>query len=119
MAADRDTRATILRVDRALPQLVSMVRSEHGVVATKACEVLWQLAEEPGAAAAMADAAVGSAARKVLAAGDRRSRVATPCQTLTMSRWLPFDRRIQHLSTHQERRHETKLCRTSQLGFQH
>ena len=77
MAADRDTRATILRVDRALPQLVSMVRSEHGVVATKACEVLWQLAEEPGAAAAMADAAVGSAARKVLAAGDRRSRVAS------------------------------------------
>ena len=76
MAADRETRATILRVDRALPQLVNMVRSENVVVSTKACEVLWQLAEEAGAAAAMVDAAVGSAVRKLLAASDRGMCIA-------------------------------------------
>jgi hypothetical protein len=77
MAQDSEVRATILRVERALPQIVNMMRSENVIVSTKACEVLWLLAEERGAAAEMQNAAVMGAIHKLLDVSDRRVQVAS------------------------------------------
>jgi hypothetical protein len=58
-------------------QIVNMMRAEAATVSAKACEALWLLVEEGGAAEALVDAAVLDAVHKLMDAGERRVRVAS------------------------------------------
>lgn len=76
MARDTEHRASMLRAERLLPQLVHAMLAEHTVVAVQSCEALVRLAQEPGVAATLAAAATLSSALKLMAAPKPQLQVA-------------------------------------------
>ena len=77
MAREQDVRAAILRNEKVLPQVMNMLRVDDAVVSMKACEALWQLAEEAGAAEALIRAEVVSAIHKLMAGHDADVQLAS------------------------------------------
>jgi hypothetical protein len=85
MAKDVDTRKSMIKADRLLPQLVHAVLSENVVVAAKACETIELLSVEPDVAEALERAAVMSAAEELVSRSESALQIAAMKVTFLLS----------------------------------